>query len=113
MVSIFAISCWVKQRKETKWESKGHKKNVILNNFETLFSKSYSSVELFFIKIQPNKDICAQGLSLLRTGEKNQYAKSVCMQRSQVLRRGRKEKKSNRLKNKMVPTAQRGCHGYK
>lgn len=35
------------------------------------------------------------------------------MQRSQVSRRGRKGKKSNQFKNKMVPTAQRGCHGYK
>lgn len=75
---------------------------MILNNFETLFSKSYSSVELFFIKIQPNKDVCAQGLFLLRTREKNQYAKSktsmsVCKDRKY---RGEVEREKNQTSSK-------------
>lgn len=70
-VYTFAISHWMKQRKETKWGSKA-KENMILDNFENLSSKPYSSVKLSFIKIQANKNTHPERFSLLRTGEKGQ-----------------------------------------
>lgn len=93
-----AISLRMGHRKETKRRSKA-KENATLNNPGTLSATSYSSVELCFTKIQPNKDLCAQGLSLLSTGEKNQYAKSKAST-PEVLRIGRREKKLIQLENK-------------
>lgn len=76
MIYTFAINHWMKYRRETKWGSKA-KENTISSNFENLSSKSYSSVELSFNKIQPNKDTYTQRLSLLRT-TKSQILIPVC-----------------------------------